>query len=375
MTEKELREIKRRFRPEKSNVPRIVGCFVNGVGEVISKISQSLTLGEELLNEKLLSVMKKTLSGSLGTNLTDISFSTKQVLEGEEHKLLMRLLKSSLSDTEALDEFYSKVRSSVKFEGNYAILLANDVYDVFSYGKDGGEGDSTEQFSYIICAICPVKNLGEQLSFKEADSLFHIFSPTAVLSSPELGFMFPTFDDRRTNIYNALFYTRSLSTSYPDFEKAIFDAEAKMPPVAQKSAFSGCLSAPLDEECTLEVVRSLHAQVAEMIEEKKETRDPEPLVITKATVKGMLEGCGIAEEKIERVAEAFDESFGKNAQIAPKNIVAANKFEIETPEVKIKVDSEHRDIVTTQVINNVKYVMIRVDGGVSVNGINIKIED
>ena len=89
----------------------------------------------------------------------------------------------------------------------------------------------------------------------------------------------------------------------------------------------------------------------------------------------MLEGCGVADEKIERVAEAFDESFGKNAQVAPKNIVASNKFEIETPQVKIKVDPEYSDMVTTQVINNVKYLMIRVDGGVSVNGINIKIDD
>lgn len=375
MTEKELREIKRRFRPEKSNVPRIVGCFVNGVGEVIAKISQSLTLNDTLLNEKLLSVMKKSLSGSLGTNLTDISFSTKQVLESEQHKLLTKLWKSGLSDAEALDEFYSKVRASVKFEGNYVILLANDVYDVFSYSKDGSEADSTEQFSYIVCSICPVKNPPEELSFREADSLFHLFSPTSVLCSPEIGFMFPTFDDRRTNIYNALFYTRSLSASYPEFEQLIFDSEAKMPPVAQKSAFSDCLTEPLAEECSLDVVRSVHAQVAQMIEEKKEARDPEPLLITKATVKTMLEGCGVADEKIERVAEAFDESFGKNAQVAPKNIVASNKFEIETPQVKIKVDPEYSDMVTTQVINNVKYLMIRVDGGVSVNGINIKIDD
>jgi len=42
--------------------------------------------------------------------------------------------------------------------------------------------------------------------------------------------------------------------------------------------------------------------------------------------------------------------------------------------VSIKVDPEHRDLVSTQVINNVKYVMIRVDGGVEVNGINITID-
>ena len=40
MTEKELREIKRRFRAERSNIPRIVGCFVNQNNQIIASISQ-----------------------------------------------------------------------------------------------------------------------------------------------------------------------------------------------------------------------------------------------------------------------------------------------------------------------------------------------
>ena len=51
-----------------------------------------------------------------------------------------------------------------------------------------------------------------------------------------------------------------------------------------------------------------------------------------------------------------------------------NKFELSTPDVTVKVDPEHRDLVSTQVINNVKYVMIRVNGNVEVNGINIEID-
>jgi hypothetical protein len=111
-----------------------------------------------------------------------------------------------------------------------------------------------------------------------------------------------------------------------------------------------------------------------MIEAHKESRDPEPLVITKATVKTVLAGCGIDEGKLEELDRSLDESFGVGAELSPKNILSTNKFEVETPEVKIKIDPEHRDLVTTQVINNVKYVMIRVDGAVEVNGININIE-
>ena len=375
MTERELREIKRRFRPEKSNIPRIVGCFVNGNGQIISKISQPIGLSDSVVSEKLLGVMKKTLSGSLGTNLTDIEFSTKQVSESEEHSLLMGLLKSRLSDEAMLDKFYTRVTESVKFESNYVILLANDTYDVFTRDKDGEETESSEVFSYIVAAVCPVKSMPEAISFKEADSLFHTFSASAILSAPELGFMFPAFDDRKTNIYNALYYTRSIAENYPQFTEKIFAAKASMPPKAQKEAFNECLFAALSEECSYEVVRSVHAEISEMLEAHKESRDPEPLVITKATVKSLLSNCGVAEEKIERLDAAFDESFGTGAALSPKNILSVNKFEVQTPEISIKIDPEHRDLVSTQVINNVKYVMIRVTGSTTVNGININIDD
>ena len=374
MTEKELREIKRRFRPEKSNIPKIVGCFVNGNKQIISRISQSIGVTDSVVSEKLLGVMKKTLSGSLGTNLTDVSFSTKQVSESEEHKLLMELVKSRLSDSDLLEKFYTRVIESVSFDSNYVILLANDVYDVFSYGKDGEESGSSEVFSYIICAVCPVKSMPEALTFREADSLFHTLSASALLASPEIGFMFPAFDDRKTNIYNALYYTRSISENYKDFTQNIFAAEPKMPPKMQKATFNGCLADALEEECSFEVVRSVHAQIGELIESHKESRDPEPLMITKETVKTVLAGCGIGDDKIEKLDKSFDENFGKNAELSPKNIVSVKKFELQTPDVSIKVDPEHRDLVSTQIINNVKYVMIRVDGGVEVNGINITID-
>ena len=42
-------------------------------------------------SEKYLSLLKKGLSGSLGKNLIDIVFSTQQVADSEEHRLLTTL--------------------------------------------------------------------------------------------------------------------------------------------------------------------------------------------------------------------------------------------------------------------------------------------
>ena len=374
MTERDLREIKRRFRPEKSNIPRIVGCFVNSNNQIIHEISQPIEFSDSVVSEKLLGVMKKTLSGSLGTNLLSLEFSSRQVLESSEHALLMKLRESALADKEALTEFYAKVTESVKLDGNYVILLANDVYDVFERKAEGEERDSSERFSYIVCAICPVKTAAEGLCFREADALFHTASASGLLSSPELGFMFPAFDDRRTNIYGALYYTKSISENYPDFVNCVFGKKAPMPPKVQTATFNECLADVLSEECDLEVVRSVHSQISELIETHKESKDPEPLTITKATVKTVLESCGIAEEKVERLGEAMDESFGIGAELSPKNIVNTKKFELVTPDVTIKVNPERKDLVTTETIGGVQYILIRATEGVEVNGINIKLD-
>ncbi len=374
MTEKELREIKRRFRAERSNIPRIVGCFVNQNNQIIARISQPLALAESSVSERLLGILKKTLSGGLGTNLHDIPFSMKQVTGGEEHGLLMGLLKSHLGDAELLERFYENVKETLHFDGNYVILLANDIYDVPTFGKDGEKNDTTETYSYIVCAVCPVKSMNDAISFRESDSLFHTLSLSALLASPELGFLFPTFDDRRSNIYDALYYTRSLSESYPEFTKRILASEPPMPPQTQRATFNGCLTDALSEECSLEVVRAVHAQIAEKVAEHKESRDPEPLTLSKGEVRSMLANCGVEDSKLEKLDTALTKEFGGDAEWTPKNVVSVNKFELSLPEVSIKVSPEHRDLISTQTINGSKYVMIRVTGAVEVNGIPITID-
>ena len=187
--------------------------------------------------------------------------------------------------------------------------------------------------------------------------------------------MFPAFDDRTSNIYGALYYNRSLDDTHPEFAERIFGTEAPMPPKMQKAAFSAILAESLSEECNCDVVRSVHAQFAEMIEAHKESRDPEPLTVTKATVSSVLEYCGIGEEGVARAADAFDESFGKNAALTPKNVITTSSYQVKMPEVSVKVSPDHRDVISTETRNGEKYLMIKVTGPVEVNGIEISFEE
>ncbi len=160
MNEKEVAEIRRRFRPEKSNITAVRGCYVNENREIVSQFSQSLALTPQEESEKLLAVLKKTLSGTLGKNLIDISFATRQVIDSDEHRLLMELRDSSLHNEEAVQTFFQKVISVLSIEGQYLILLAHDTYDVPYRAKDGEklEDASSEVFSYILWVSLPCKD-------------------------------------------------------------------------------------------------------------------------------------------------------------------------------------------------------------------------
>ena len=61
MTEREIREIKRRFRPEKGNISRVVGCFVNENKQILAHIAQPIAMGDSIVGDKLLATLKKTL--------------------------------------------------------------------------------------------------------------------------------------------------------------------------------------------------------------------------------------------------------------------------------------------------------------------------
>ena len=145
MNDKEISEIRRRYRAEKSGISRIRGCYVNEKRTIISEFDQSLGRMSESEAEEVLTLLRKALSGKVGTNLMDIAFSTAQVQSGAEHGLLMTLRESALGDDAAVHAFYEKVIGSLALEGNYMILLCHDSYDVFSYHKDGGRSEDSGQ--------------------------------------------------------------------------------------------------------------------------------------------------------------------------------------------------------------------------------------
>ena len=377
MIEKEVAEIRRRFSPKYNNLTLIRGCYVNEKREIITVFDRSPAMLPQEEAEKYLSLLKKSLSGTLQKNLIDITFATSQVADSDEHRLLTALKNSGLRDDEAVKTFFTRVIESLNIEGNYLILLSHDKYDV-PYRSGSGEkidDASDEVFSYIVCSVCPVKESKPALSYSDFDGEFHSRMAQWVVAAPEVGFMFPCFDDRATNIYNALYYSKDSAESHEEFAQAIFNVELPAPAAEQKENFEALLEESLGEECSLLAVQSVNDGVRQMIAAHKENKVEEPLFIRKQEIADILDHSGVSPEKVEAFEDRFEDVFGDDAEVSPRNIVDTRQMQITLPDVVIKVNPDRSDLIETRVIDGKCYIMIRANEGVKVNGVEINIFD
>lgn len=377
MNIKEIGEIRRRVRRDRSNMTAIYGCYVNAQKEIVTEFQQSTAIMPENEAERYFGLMKKTLSGTVGKNLIDITFKTAQVAGSPEHKLLMDLRSTALKDASLRAELYQKIIDSVNPDDGFLILIGCDSYDVPFKSKDGEQQlDAAEEtYTYLLCAICPVKLAKPNLRYVAEEKTFHDGGAVQVPAAPEMGFLFPAFDNRATNIYNALFYTHSPKESHENLVTALFNTQAPKPAAEQKKSFEALLGVSLQEQCSMDVVQSVHSQLCQSIDLHKQSKVAEPLLISKEEVKQSLAACGVSEEHIAKFSVDYDEAFGFEAQLHPKNIINPNRFEIKTPDVSIQVAPERSDLIETRIIGGTKYILICADENVEVNGVPISIAE
>ena len=374
MNQKELGELRRRFQPDRSAVSRIYGCYVNTQREVISYLDESLGRMPLEESEKYLGLLKKSLSGALGKNLIDVVFTTEQVMDSDEYRLLSALRESELKNGEIRQEFYQRVIESLDMgESNYLILMAYDAYDVPRRGGDGQPGDSENVFRYILCCVCPVKDGKPELGYFPGENEFHNCVAGQIVSAPELGFLYPAFDNRAANLYNALFYARKADQLHQEFIDAVFRTEAPMSAAEQREAFQEALSQALGDTCSMEVVRSIHERLTDQIAQHKESKAVEPPYVTVGEIGAVLGDCGVAQEQIEAFRANCEERFGAGAALSPANLIDAGKFEVKTTHASVSVSPDCSYLVETRVIDGKQYILVPAGENVEINGQTVQI--
>ena len=372
MIKKEISEIKRQFTPNNCSISRICGCYVDGEKIKKTEFKEAfLSLPEEDMF-KYFEILRKNLSGTLGKNLINLEFPLDAEMEGGPHEFLLKLRGSKLQDDELLDAFYDRIIETYDYVGNYLILLIHDAYDIPGRTSDGIEMEdaSDEVYSYIMCCICPVDLSKPGLSYNELENTFSNRIRDWVVGMPELGFLFPAFNDRSTDLHSTLYYSKDGNDLHDIFIEQMLGCPIPLPAGYQKESFQAIIEETLGDACSYETIKTIHENLTEMIEEHKDA--PEPLVLDKYQVKSLLEHSGVEEEQLQDFDRNFDETAGERAEIYANNIINTRAFEIKTPDVIVKVNPERTDLIETREIDGRQCLVIAIDGGVEVNGIVVK---
>lgn len=372
MTKKEISEIKKLLTPKNCSVTRICGCYVDGEKNKKAELSQAfLALPEEEMF-KYFEILRKVLSGTSGKNLMTLNFPLSAEEAGGPQEFLLRLRNSRLKDESLLEEFYDRIISSYEYVGNYLILVIHDVYDVPGRTSDGIEMEdaSDEIYEYILVCICPVELSKPGLSYDPADNTFRNRVRDWVVSLPETGFLFPAFTDRSSDLHSTLYYSRDPEELQDGFVAETLGCPLPLSAGAQKETFQNLVEETLGEDCGIELVKNIHGRLAEMAQEHSE--EPEPLVLEKNEVRTILADSGVSDEKLEAFDLHYDETAGENTSLLASNVMNARAFEVKTPDVVVKVNPDRTDLIETRRIGGLDCLVIRLDGGVIVNGITVR---
>lgn len=368
MNKKEIAEIKKKLKAENC-CGILAGCYVDPEknGKVAVFIKKILSVPEEEMF-KYADILKDVLSGNLGKKLHNLGFPLEQEKKDGSQYLLHKALKDELNDDYVLDEIYDGIIKAYDTKERYLILLYKDAYDVPGNASDGAVLEDEETvYDFMVCAVCPValSKAGLAYDLKEKD----IMDATRnwMVEKPIQGFLFPAFNDRASDIHNFLYYSKKEDEAMHRMIDEFLRCEDVVPSKTQKQFLQDIVEATFGSECDYETVKDIQDRLIDLSEDENHKLDERGL-------KSLLQRVGAQEEDLVTYHEAYKENIGSNKELLVSNLVDTGKMEIACEHVSVKVDAENANLVEPKMVDGYPCIVIRIDGCLNVNGVNVPLD-
>lgn len=373
MNKQETLEIKKQFTPDRCTIDHICGCYVDHDKNKLFTFRKAFGQLPEEEMFKYLDIFQHTLSGTFGKNLISLEFPLDQEQPGGTQDFLLTLRNSQLQDDELVDECYDKIIANYINGENYYIILVHAAYDIPGVTSDGIEMEDASEnvYDYILCSICPVKLSKAGLGYNESKNVIEERFRDWIVDGPVKGFLFPAFIERDTDIHNMLYFTKKPEDLQPEFVEAMFGGRAPISAPEQKDIFDAVVQNTIGEDADYDIMKNIHDNLNEMIDDHVD--DPEPLELKKSDVKQLLHDSGVSDERLGYFDETYIKCAGdEDYPLLASNIAHTRKFDIETPNVVIKVKPDRTDLVESRIVDGRQCLVIAVDDHIEVNGINVR---
>jgi hypothetical protein len=346
MTKKDMMELRRRFTKDSCTFTKMAGCYVNNDKEKVLTFNETfLNLNNDEVN-KYLDIVKKVTLGKIGDNLLELGFEEQEDISENRQNFLLGLKESGLKNEDLLDCLYDLIIKSYNYVGYYLIVLYHDVYDVMNKTSDNRAIDESEEmYEYMVCAICPVKLSKPGLGYLKDQNRIGTRIRDWIVEAPENGFLYPAFTDRSSDVNSLMYYTKNAKEPKADFMSGGLGCNSKQTNTEQKIVFNNILEDSLGEESDF-IIRSIHQNINEMINEDEERLDP--ICMNNDILKNVLNKSGVPEDLVPMIEETYEAEFSDKLPMAESIIDKKIIKKIEEKQMKTNIEDKKNYTIIIQ---------------------------
>ncbi|MBB6713233.1 DUF4317 domain-containing protein [Clostridium gasigenes] len=382
MKKKDILELKKRFKKDDCTFTKICGCYVNGEKNIIFNFRETFLNLDEDEYFKYLEIAKKVLSGTIGNNILELNFPLNENLENEKQISLIQIKKSQLKDDALLQDFYKSIIDSYYYTGNFLILVFHDAYDIITKTTDNAKIDESEEvYEYILCAICPVSLSNPGLRYFEEENKIKARIRDWVVDAPTLGFVFPAFINRSSDVNSVMYYTKNAKDPHPELMEKALGCSSKQTATIQKETFQTIIKDYIntDEKKAEKTFIDIQENLNTMIDEYNaiyDDTDGEPITLTQRDIQNLLIESGVPEEATNKIEKSYLENFGVDLPLA-ENLIDSKVLKANAQ--RKKEEQLEKQVETLQArleeVNQVAAVDNEISLSTEVNDDNVVLEE
>ncbi|MCR4651183.1 MAG: DUF4317 domain-containing protein [Lachnospiraceae bacterium] len=342
MNKKDVLELKKRYKKESCTINRMAGCYVDGNKEKILKLNEDfLNLKEEEFY-KFMEIAKKTISGTIGNNILELEFPLDEEAPGGRQQFLYGLRSDALKNEDLLDRLYDLIIDSYQYVGNYLILVFHDTYDIMTKTSDNNKLDESEEvYEYLLVSVCPVTLSKPGLGYRSDENRIGARIRDWVVGVPDLGFLFPAFDNRSADIHKVDYFVRDAKDSHSEFVTDVLGCGPKKTAAEQRIAFSSIVKRAygINEEGGEEALVAIQESLNNRIDTGEEMTDKEreSILLDGKVIEEVLQENNIEGEPARIIREIVQEEFADElpavANLIDNKALEANAKEKEKREL------------------------------------------
>ena len=354
MIKQEFSELRRALGYDRLVIRRIFHMYVSNENEVIWQTEDDFQLLEEERQNRIRDILKELLS-------TAVTVKTHPA-EVEQNLTLYRMLtEDSAEDTEeqfrTIEDLQKEVLESYTHTDPYYALAAEIVYDVPGRAEDHEDmfDASEETYTALLAGICPAKLSKAALGY--SDEFVGQLERRWEIYKPIVGFLYPAFRDRATDLSEAVFYTRTPKEEPVLYR--IFEVREEDVPETKSEKKENLAELLSEAELSIEEAAAVTESIQEMAEENPES------------ILGRQEILHILQENTQADTEGLTESYEEVIRHEiPIAVAAEKKIKIRTESCEVSIQTDHAEMIREEILDGVRYICVPADGAVTVNGIS-----